>query len=111
MGKGRTAVTPLATHHHQPGGLDQTLEFLKRTRSELRQLRWVFVSQDRLRVCDVNGDEFVVIGLGYVDRDVVPVLKSINTAYDPMTLHLPTDAEFKEFKLGRCHPWAEDRVM
>ena len=33
------------------------------------------------------------------------------TAYDPQTIHVPTSAEFKEFKLGRCHPWAEDRVM
>jgi len=36
---------------------------------------------------------------------------SINTAYDPQTLHLPTPAQYKQFNLGRCHPWAEDRVM
>ncbi|HMF35693.1 MAG TPA: hypothetical protein VKF17_03610 [Isosphaeraceae bacterium] len=111
MGKSTSTVTPLATHHHEPGGLDQTLEFLKRTRSELRQLRWVFVGQGRLRVCDVNGDAFEIVGLGYADPDVIPLLNSINTAYDPQTLHLPTAAEFKEFKLGCCHPWAEDRVM
>jgi hypothetical protein len=111
MGKGANTVTPLATHHHEAGGLDQTLEFLERTRSELRQLRRVCVGQDRLRVHDVNGDVFEIIGLGYVDPDVIHLLKSINTAYDPRTRHLPTAAEFKEFKLGRCHPRAEDRVM
>ncbi len=111
MGKSTSSVTPLASHRHEPGGLDQTLEVLKRTRSELRQLRWVLVGQDRLRVCDVNGDAFEIVGLGYADPDVIPLLHSINTAYDPQTLHLPTAAEFKEFKLGRCHPWAEDRVM
>ncbi len=30
--------TPLATHDYTPGGLDAALEFLKRTRSELRSL-------------------------------------------------------------------------
>ena len=56
MGKGTNTGTPLATHDHEAGGLDQTLEFLKRTRSELRQLRRVLVGEDRLRVCDVNRD-------------------------------------------------------
>jgi len=111
MGKSTSTVTPLATHDHEPGGVEQTLEFLKRTRSELRQLRRVLVGQDRLRVYDVNGDAFEIVGLGYADPDIIPLLNSINTAYDPQTLHLPTAAEFKEFKLGRCHPWAEDRVM
>jgi hypothetical protein len=111
MQKSRTAATPLATFRHEPGCLNQTLEFLKRTRNELRQLRWAFVGQDRFLVRDVNGDAFEIVGLGYADPDIVPLLKSINAAYDPQTLHLPVDAEFKEFKLGRCHPWAEDRVM
>ena len=83
MGKGTSTATPLATHHHEAGGLDQTLEFLKRTRSELRQLRRVLVGQDRLRVCDVNGDAFEIVGLGYADPDIIALLNSINTAYDP----------------------------
>jgi len=103
--------TVLATHVHEPGGLSQTLEFLKRTRSELRQLRRAYVWKDRLHVCDVNRDVFEIVGLGYADPDIIPLLNSINTAYDPQTLHLPTVAGFKQFKLGRCHPWAEDRVM
>ncbi len=111
MGKGTTIGTPLASHRHEAGGLDQTLEFLKRTRSELRQLRWVVLNPDRVRVTDVNGDAFEIVGLGYADPDIIPLLNSINAAYDPRTVHLPTAVEFKEFKLGRCHPWAEDRVM
>ena len=85
--------------------------FLKRTRSELRQLRRVLVGEDRLRVCDVNGDAFEIVGLGYANPDIIALLNSINTAYDPQTLHLPTAAQYKQFNLGRCHPWAEDRVM
>jgi hypothetical protein len=107
---GRTSA-PLATHHHQSGNLDQTLEFLKRTRSELRQLRCVLAGRSCVRVCDVNGDEFEIVALGYADDDIVPLLKSLSAAYDPQTVHLPAQAEFKEFRLGRCHPWAEDRVM
>ncbi|HJT78816.1 MAG TPA: hypothetical protein VJ739_16545 [Gemmataceae bacterium] len=102
---------PLATHDYAPGGLDAALEFLKRTRSELRTLRKVRLWKDRLHVIDVNKDYFEVRGLGYGDADVVPILKSINTAYNPQTLHEPTDAAYKEFDTGRRHPWAEDRVM
>ena len=108
---GTNTSTPLAVHHHEPGGLASALEFLKRTRAELRQLRTVRLWKDRLRVYDVNRDVFEIEGLGYLDPDVVPLLNSINTAYDPQTIHVPTSADYKEFKLCRCHPWAEDRVM
>jgi hypothetical protein len=103
--------TVLATHVHEPGGLSQTLEFLKRTRSELRQLRKVYVWKDRLHVTDVNRDIFVIVGLGYGDTDMIPILREINAAYDPSNVHLPTASDCKEFNLGRRHPWAEDRVM
>jgi hypothetical protein len=103
--------TVLATHVHEAGGLFQTLEFLKRTRFQLRQLRRVLVWKDRLHVCDVNRDVFEIVGLGYTDPDIIPILKDINAAYDPATIHLLTAVEPKEFNLGRRHPWAEDRVM
>ena len=102
---------PLATHDYVGGKLDAALEFLKRTRSELRQLRMVRLWKDKLHIIDVNKDYFEVRGIGYVDADIVPLLKSINTAYNPATIHEPTDDEYKEFATGRRHPWAEDRVM
>jgi hypothetical protein len=108
--KGNTG-TVLATHVHEPGGLSQTLEFLRRTRSELRMLRRAFAWKDRVHICDVNRDVFEIVGLGYPDPDIIPVFKEVNAAYDPSTVHLLTDAEYKEFNLGRRHPWAEDRVM
>jgi hypothetical protein len=104
-------MTPLATHEYTQGGLDAALEFLKRTRSELRSLRKVRVWKDRLHVIDVNKDYFEIRGLGYGDADVVPVLRNINTAFDPQKIHEPTTAEYKEFDTGRRHCWAEDRVM
>jgi hypothetical protein len=103
--------TLLATHDYTPGGLDAALEFLKRTRWELRSLRTVRVWKDRLQIFDVNKDYFEVRGVGYPDADIVPLLKAVNTAFDPQTVHDPTDAEYKEFDAGRRHPWAEDRVM
>jgi hypothetical protein len=102
---------PLATHDYVPGGLDAALEFLKRTRSELRQLRMVRLWKDKFCIIDVNKDFFEVRGIGYTDREIVPLLKSINTAYNPATIHHPTEDEYKEFATGRRHPWAEDRVM
>jgi hypothetical protein len=102
---------PLAVHEYQAGGLPAAQEFLKRTRAELRPLRMVCLWTDRLRVYDVNRDCFEIVGLGYPDPDVIPLLDSIGTAYDPNTIHPPAESEPKEFKTGRCHPWAEDRVM
>ncbi len=104
-------TTPLATHDYAPGGLDAALEFLKRTRWELRQLRRAHVYKDRLRIFDVNKDFFEVRGVGYGDADVVPLLRMVNTAFNPETVHNPVEAEYKEFDTGRRHPWAEDRVM
>ncbi|HZT81624.1 MAG TPA: hypothetical protein VFA26_15465 [Gemmataceae bacterium] len=102
---------PLATHDYAAGGLSAALEFIKRTRSELRTLRKVRVWPDRLHIIDVNKDYFEVRGIGYADPDIVPLLRSVNTAFNPKTIHDPISAEYKEFDTGRRHPWAEDRVM
>jgi hypothetical protein len=102
---------PLATHDYTPGGLTAAFEFLKRTRSELRMLRKVRIWMDRLQVIDVNKDCFEIRGIGYGDPDIIPLLRNINTAFDPQKIHEPTSAEYKEFDTGRRHPWAEDRVM
>jgi hypothetical protein len=103
--------TPRASLQFTPGNLEEAVAFLKRTRSELRNLRKVRLWQDRLHVIDINQDYFEVLGLGYPDADVVPLLKMINAAYNPATLHEATDLEYKEFDTGRRHRWAEDRVM
>jgi hypothetical protein len=103
--------TPLATHQYEPGGLEAVQEFIKRTRAELRNLRKVRLWQDRFQIIDINKDCFEIQGIGYPDPDVVPLLRMINTAFNPQTLHEPTEAEYKEFDTGRRYPWAHDRVM
>ena len=104
-------AAPLAIHAFVAGELDAALEFLKRTRSELRTLRKVRVWKDKLHIIDVNKDYFEIQGIGYPDADIVPILRKINTAFNPQTMHEPIDLEYKEFDTGRRHPWAEDRVM
>jgi len=103
--------TPRASHDYAPGGVDAVLEFLKRTRAELRSLRKVRIWTDHVHIIDVNKDYFEIRGLGYVDADIVPVLRNINTAFDPQKIHEPTTLEYKEYDTGRRRPWAEDRVM
>jgi hypothetical protein len=100
-----------ATHDYTQGGLAAALEFLKRTRSELRTLRKVRLWKDRLHVIDVNKDYFEIRGIGYPDADIVFLLRAVNTAFNPQTVHEPPAQEYKEFDTGRRHPWAEDRVM
>jgi hypothetical protein len=104
-------ANPLASHEYTPGGLEAAQEFLKRTRAELRELRRVRLWKDRLWVIDVNKDAFEIYGIGYLDADVVPLLRMINTAFNPQTLHAPTVAEYKEYDTGRRYTWAHDRVM
>src|SRR5262249_31250421 len=102
---------PLATYDFVPGGLEAALAFVKRTRAELRSLRSVRVWKDRVQILDVNKDSFEIRGLGYEDAEIVPVLRLINTAFDPSKIQTPTDHDYKEFHTGRRHAWAEDRVM
>ncbi len=104
-------MQPLATYEFVQGGLDSALEFLKRTRWELRSLRFVRVWKDHLQIFDINGDFFEVRGIGYPDVDIVPLLQAVNTAFDPQTIHNETSLDFKELKTGRRYPWAADRVM
>ena len=101
----------LADIRYQPGQVGEVLEFLKRTRSELRMLRKTYVYRNRVQVFDVNGDWFEVVGVGYPDADVVPVLDAVNTAFNRETIHNATEDEYKEFKTGRRYTWAADRVM
>ncbi|MEK6239150.1 MAG: hypothetical protein N2C14_30910 [Planctomycetales bacterium] len=102
---------PTAEHAHHSGGVAETLEFLKRMRSELRTLRKVRAWTDRLQIFDVNGDYFEVSGLGYPDEDVVVVLQTVNAVFKPESIHNPLDRPYKEFKAGKRYPWARDRVM
>jgi hypothetical protein len=103
--------TPHATHDFSSGGLPAALEFVKRTRNELRMLRFVRVWKDHLHIVDVNNDVFELRGIGYRDADVIPLLHNLNTAFNPDTIHNEIDADYKEFGAGKCHPWAHDRVM
>lgn len=102
---------PLAVHDYQAGGVDDALEFLKRTRNELRVLRRVRVWTDRLQVFDVNGDFFELRGVGYEDEEIRPILDAVHTSYKPESIHNAFARPFKEFKTGKRRPWAEDRIM
>lgn len=102
---------PLAIHDYSDGGLDAAIDFFRRTRSELRTLRLVRISRQWVRLFDVNGNYFELRGLGYSDADIVPVLRSFDTPFDPEQIHAPIDGEYKEFSTGRRYPWAADRVM
>ncbi len=102
---------PKATHVFSTGGLSEALEFLKRTRWELRSLRKARVWRDRLQVFDVNGDFFEITGVGYPDADLMPLLRAVNAAFNPETVNQPPPGEYREVDTGRRHCWAEDRVM
>jgi len=102
---------PIATHDFSEGGLEAAIAFFRRTRNELRTLRLVRVSTEWVRLFDVNGDFFELRGLGYTHPDIVSVLRSFDTPFDPELIHKPIDAPYKEFRTSRRYPWAADRVM
>lgn len=94
------------------GELEAALEFLKRTRWELRSIRKVRVWSDTLQVFDVNGDYFELRGAGFLHPDIVALLQAVNAAFDPATIRQPPpQGEYHELGAGRRHRWAEDRVM
>jgi len=101
--------TPVATSDFTD--LHSAELFVRRTRWELREVWFVRVWKDRYQIFDVNKDFVEIRGIGYPDADVVPLLGGVNAAFDPATIHDPTDAEYKEFLTGRRFPWAHDRVM
>ena len=101
----------VATCQYDAGQLEDVLEFLKRTRAELKELHKVRVWPDRVEIYDVNGDRFDVLNIGYPDRDVAELLRSIGTSFKPDLIHEPIQREYKEFKTGRRFPWAEDRIL
>ena len=103
--------TPLATIQFTAGGIKEMLEFLKRTRSELRMLRKVRVWKDHFQIVDINGDCFEITGIGYPDEEITTLLDAVNTAYKRDRIHLETEDDYKEFKTGRRYCWAQDRVM
>lgn len=102
---------PLAKQAFADGGLEAALTFFRRTRDELGPLRMVRVSTEWVRLLDVNGDYFELCGIGYPDAEIVPILKSFDTPFDPALIHEPIGAPYKEFLTGRRYPWAADRVM
>lgn len=102
---------PTASYDFRSGTPEEARLFLRSAWWRLRQLRKVRVWKDKLQVIDVNKDYFEVSGVGYEDPEVVPLLRVLNTAFDPATIHEPTRDEYKELSTGRRHPWAEDRVM
>lgn len=101
---------PRATHDFA-GDVNAALEFLKRTRWELRSLRLARVWRDRVQVFDINGDYFELRGVGYPNQEVAPLLRAVNAAFDPDTIHQAPPGEYREVATGRRHTWAEDRVM
>lgn len=102
---------PLASHQFDPDHPEEALAFLKRTRSELRELRSVRVFRKRLQIIDVNGEYFEVLGVGFPSPAICLLLDALSAAYRRETIHEETDRDYKEFKTGRRYPWAADRVM
>ena len=102
---------PVARYEYASGCLEQALEFLKRTRSELRTLQRAKVWTDRFQVLDVNGDYFEITGVGYPDPSIVPLLEAVQATFKPESIHQPAPGSFKEFRSSRRYPWAADRVM
>ena len=102
---------PLATYDFSPADPAAAELFVRRTRWEWREVWMVRVWPGRCQIFDVNKDFVEIRGVGYPDADIVPLLRGVNAAFDPATIHDPTDAEYKEFLTGRRFPWAHDRVM
>jgi len=54
---------------------------------------------------DINKDLSRWRGVGYRDADIIPLSNTLNTAFNPETIHVPIDADYKEFGAGRRYTW------
>ena len=71
----------------------------------------VRVEAGRTSIIDINGDAFVVEGLGYGDGNLIPLLQRLGAAFDPQALRqlTPADNVTREYKLTRAWAWGSER--
>lgn len=71
----------------------------------------VRVERGRTTIIDINGDGFVLEGLGFGDEHLIALLQQLGAAFDPQSLKRlgPQESTPREFMLSRAWAWGAER--
>ena len=70
------------------------------------------VEANRTTIIDINGDGFVVEGLGFGDENLIALLQRLGAAFDPQDLRKLTANDalaVREYALTRAWAWGAER--
>ena len=98
-------------YRYDPADPDVLKKILLLQRRAFNIANRVRVEPTRTSIIDINGDPFVVEGLGYGDPNLIPLLERLGAAFDPQALRqlTPGDTVTREYKLTRAWAWGAER--
>jgi hypothetical protein len=102
----------MIAYAHTKGDTHSLIQFFRKHRDELRRLKKVVVSPEKVIIYDINRDTMEFEGLTYGDETLDALLKELGVVYNPATLHNSnaTPSGVKEYELGAVYPWGHDRI-
>jgi hypothetical protein len=99
------------TYRYDPGDPDVIRKILLAQRRGFNTANRARVERGRTSILDINGDAFVIEGLGYGDANLVPLLQSLGAAFNPQELRRlgPDESVTREYPLSRAWAWGAER--
>jgi hypothetical protein len=97
--------------HYDPAGPNPVRHILLAQRRACNTANRVRLEPTRLTILDINGDAFLVEGLGYGDPNLIPLLQNLGAAFDPDVIRrlTPDDPTTFEYPLSRAWAWGAER--
>jgi len=99
------------TYHYDRKEPDVVRRMLVMQRRGFNTANRARIESGRTSIIDINGDAFVIEGLGYGDENFIVLLQCLGASFHPKTLRElgPDEATVREFALGRAWAWGEER--
>ena len=99
------------TYRYDPAEPDVIRRILLAQRRGFNTANRVRIERGRTSILDINGDSFVVEGLGYGDENLIPLLESLGTAFNPKELRRlgREESTTREYPLSRAWAWGAER--
>jgi hypothetical protein len=100
------------TYAYDPNEPDVVRRILVAQRKGFNTANRVRIERGRTSIIDINGDSFVIEGLGYGDENLVVLLQNLGAAFSPPELRRlgPDEAVPREFTLSRVWAWGAERT-
>ena len=90
----------------------EALKQIRVNREIFRALRRVVLERQRTTVYDINGDAYVVQGVGWETEGIGKFLHGVGASFDPAKVNLaPLTGEEKEYRVVKSDPWGQDRIL